>query len=105
MSFLRNLFSKESPDENEILNYAVGKIRLPVKSADTIKEFLQRRYPKSSQEEINRLAAKCSEIFKFCINVPANDETYDERVSNQYPFLSKRTIGSLRGKAFFMQER
>lgn len=104
MNVLKNLFSKEPPNENDMLNYAVSKIDLPY-SGEAIKAFLQRKYPNSSREEISQLEAKCSKLFEFCTNIPANDDSYDERVSNQYPFLSKSIIGSLRGKAFLVQER
>jgi hypothetical protein len=104
MNLLKNLFSKEPPTENDMLNYVAGQIVLP-HSGEAIKAFIQRKYPNSSKEEVSQLEAKCSKIFEFCINIPANDDSYDERVSHQYPFLSKSVIGSLRGKAFMVQER
>jgi hypothetical protein len=88
-----------------MLNYALSQIKLPYGSTEAMKEFLKRSYPKSSQEEIHQLEAECSRIFTFCINIPANDGTYNEGVHNQFPFLSKKVVDSLRGKALLIQER
>ena len=104
MGFIKNLFSSQPPSENDIINYALSKIKLPYKT-EAIKESLQKKYPNLQQVEISQLEAKCSDIFTFCINVPAYDDTYDEQVKTRYSFLSKGVLGSLRGKAFLIQER
>ncbi len=104
MDFIKNLFSSQPPSENDMINYALSKIKLPYKS-DAIKETLQKKYPNLQQVEISQLESKCSEIFTFCINISAYDDTYDEQVKMRYSFLSNTVLGSLRGKAFLIQER
>jgi hypothetical protein len=104
MDFIKNLFSSQPPSESDMINYALGRLKLPYKS-DAIRESLQKKYPNLQQVEISQLEPKCSQIFSFCINIPANDDTYDEQVKTRYPFLSAGVLGSIKGKAFLIQER
>ncbi len=104
MSFIKKLFLKEPPSENDMLSYALSKIKLPYSDA-FVKALIKGKNSNLSGDEIDQLEAKCAEIFKFCISVPAVGDAYDEHVRKQYPFLSNRAIGSLRGKAFLIMER
>jgi hypothetical protein len=104
MSFLKNLFSKDEPNENDMQNYAVSLITpTTLMSHEKYEELLRKKYPKLSIEEVKILISKSLEIFNACEKIPHSDENFNERVINLYPFLSKKAVNSLQGAIFYSQ--